>query len=219
MCLFLLWGGSSVCAQSFFPDSVSKATIDSLMYEVSKLSQIQRDSLKIALMESFSLEELMAAEKIQDSLFGQGADFGDGQKGERKDLFIPPDRIKNSLLSRPIGEIPGNSLYLSIPDSWKELDPFANQSMMPKLPKRYPAHVPDYARFTVGIDGYYFAFQEIGYFGWSRVAEQRDSLFTKQNIDFTLHIEQSKIQPNLLRTLNRSKNALVVLAIILQILL
>ena len=159
-------------------------------------------------MEAFSAEELLEANRLQDSLFGQG---------DNKRLAIPPDRIKNELFLKPIREMPGTSVYLPLPDDWKDIDPFARQSMMPKLPKRYQAPIPEYARFTKGVDGYYFALAEMGIFGygWSSL----DSLQANQDIKITLQTERGKMSPNLYKALSRSKKALVILAVILQALL
>jgi len=178
------------------------------MNEVGKLSPLQRDSLIVAIAEMFSVEELMEADKLQDSLFGQS---------ERRALLIPSDRIKNSLLIKPIKEMPGASIYMPLPDDWKNIDPFASQSMIPKLPKHYAAPVPDYARFSVGMDGYYFAFKEMGYFGygWTTL----DSLRAQPEINFVLPEEKGRWSPNLLKALKLSNDALIILAVILQALL
>ena len=178
------------------------------MMEVSQLSPLQRDSLINAIMETFSTKELLEADRIQDSLFGQG---------DRKRLVIPPDRLKNELLLKPIREMPGASVYLPLPNDWRDIDPFAHQSMKPKLPKGYAAAVPEYARFTKGMDGYYFALAEMGIFGYGWTG--LDTLNANQNIDLKLNIQEGKMSPNLLKALGLSKNALVILAIVLQILL
>ena len=105
-------------------------------------------------------------------------------------------------------------LYLPLPNDWKNIDPFARQLIDLVLPKPYLVPVPDYARFTKGVDGYYFALQEMGYYGWA----WPDSLHHKQNIDLALPIEKG-LSPNLVKILGRSKNTLIILAVILQALL
>ena len=114
LCLnFLFLIQSPLRAQTVKPDSLDRRFLDSLMNEVANLSSSQRDSLKMAIMGLFSIEELLVADKLQDSLFGQG-------------------RIRNELLSTTVRDMPGITVNLSLPDDWKNIDPFAKESMNPK---------------------------------------------------------------------------------------
>jgi len=202
----LLWCAAPVKAQRFLPDSLNQKLIDSLLVELDQFSLAQLDSLQFALMDVFTADELRMIDRWQDSLM---------KSGDHKRMIIPPDRIKNEDFSTTIREMPGYSVYLPLPDNWKDIDPFAHQSMMPKLPKRRQAPLPDYARFSVGMVGYYFAFQNMGYTGFY----YPDTIQVKPTIDLSMYDEEQKTSPKLVKTLNQSKTILVILAIILQALL
>jgi hypothetical protein len=208
ICLCLWCCFVPAAAQNTFSDSLHNRLLDSIMIEVGSLSLGQRDSLIFAIKETFTEDELLEANRLKDSLYG---------KGDRKHLIVPIDRIKNGLCLKPIREMPGASVYLSLPDDWKDIDPFAHQSMMPRLPKRYQAAIPEYARFTKGMDGYYFASEEMGIFGYGWTSF--DSSEANQEIKIALQTERGKMSPTLFKALSRSKNALVILAVILQVLL
>ena len=204
----LLYSVPSV-AQSVLIDTVDKMRIDSLISEVGRLNLLQHDSLWVAIMERYSMEELFAAEMAHDSLFGQQA---------RMHLSIPAERIKNQLLIMSQRELPGNSFYLPLPDDWKDIDPFARYSMIPKLPEPYKHPLPSYAKYTKGIDGYYFAMQEMGYYG----TFTPDTLGGKKDIGPVFYVIQKEDSPTLNRImgiLGVSKNVAVVLAVVLQALL
>ena len=204
-CALFLYCGPTM-AQTALPDIIDRKMVDSLMAEIGNLSQQQRDSLLSAIIDTYSVDELVEAEKLQDSLFGHG---------ERKRLFIYPDKIKNELLIKPVQEMRGASIYMTIPNDWKEIDPFARGSMVPKLPKRYLPAIPDYAIFTKGLDGYYFALAEMGYYGYFIP----DTIQAKAYIHIPIPEEKKVIPPNLYKALGLSKNVMVILAVILQALL
>ena len=179
-------------AQQFLPDSIDQKLIDSLTLEVNALYPEQLDSLRIALKEVFTKDEW---EMI-----------------DRQRIIIPPDRVKNPIFSVPIQEIPGHFVYLPLPDDWRDMDPFARYSMRPHLPKRPQPYIPDYARFSQGFDGYYFAINGLGFYGWA----WSDSIYNKLSLDITVHIEKGNMSPKLLKILGLSKDTLIILAIILQ---
>ena len=189
MVCILLYSTPSV-AQRVPIDTVDKMRIDSLISEVGRLNQLQRDSLLVAIMERYSWIP----------------------------LSIPAERIKNQLLIKSQRELPGNSFYLPLPDDWKDIDPFARNSMIPKLPEPYKHPLPSYAIYTKGIDGYYFAMQEMGYYG----TFSPDTVGGKKDIGLNFYVTQKEHSPTLNRImgiLGVSKNVAVVLAVVLQALL
>jgi len=111
-----------------------------------------------------------------------------------------------------LNEMPGTSIYLALPDEWKDIDPFAGDSLTLRLPKRTLTPVPEYLRFSQGMVGYYFAHQEIGIYGygWSTL----DSL-RAQGIRFSLPDERGIWTPNVLKALGISKSAMIILALLL----
>ena len=195
-----------VDAQTKHLDTLKSVFIDSLVTELGTLSQLQLDSLKRALMETFSEEDMREVQKTHDSLFAQS---------DIKRLIVPPDRLKNELLSKPVPEMPGITIHLSLPDNWKEIDPFIHQSMIPQLPGHVRPSIPSYAVFSGGMPGYYFGLQEMGYYRFF----YPDTLQLGHNRHIITPAENPKMSPKLLKILDKSKRRLIILVVILQALL
>ena len=149
-----------------YADSLERQYIDSLRAYLQGLEAEQRDSLRRAFLQTISFENLSFTpdELAKVEALLQLSDSGSQPHDDRnlpKMFARPPE---DPALSRPRWENPSPAVFRSLPDDWKDIDPFKHRGgMVPNVPPKSKLTPHNYTRFYVGAPGYYGTLVQLGY--------------------------------------------------------
>ena len=126
-------------------DSLGMRQVDSLSRYIERLEPAQRDSLRQALLQFLS------------------SDNDAAPQGDRSLPKLQPKPPADTRFFKSPWDDPSTAVFRSLPDDWKDIDPFKHNSMVPVLPPASKLKPHNYARFYVGTTGYYGTLIQMGY--------------------------------------------------------